>query len=276
MRLRGALLALALLLHESSSSGDALKVCTTEEYGFNMLRSGVQREDVVSDTQLKGFDVDLRRRALGGVNYTLSMLDSYGEVHVRTRAGDCDIGWVQFFQTASRARCVYNAETCRDLNATTVDDMLSQAKSEGVNDTTLWEPFRCCADFSVSATPFDIRIMFMAAQGDFFYAIFNALADPFFVNLICFIVIWIIIFGHFIWLSERKENPEEFPPDYLDGIDDSVWWAAVTVTTVGYGDKVCTAESWVASPARRACCSPTASRLSALARGRRPKRLSAA
>lgn len=50
-----------------------------------------------------------------------------------------------------------------------------------------------------------------------------------------FILILLVI-AHTIWFSERRHN-SEFPDNYMRGIWESLWWAAVTVTTVGYGDK---------------------------------------
>jgi polar amino acid transport system substrate-binding protein len=43
--------------------------------------------------------------------------------------------------------------------------------------------------------------------------------------------------GFLVWLSERRANPEQFSASPLRGIGDGLWWSAVTMATVGYGDK---------------------------------------
>ena len=57
------------------------------------------------------------------------------------------------------------------------------------------------------------------------------------INIISLVALAIILAGHFVWILERHDNSDEFPTAYLDGIDDAIWWASTTVTTVGYGDK---------------------------------------
>jgi ABC-type amino acid transport substrate-binding protein len=47
----------------------------------------------------------------------------------------------------------------------------------------------------------------------------------------------LLIAGVALYFFERKANPEEFNEKPLPGLGDAFWWAAVTMTTVGYGDK---------------------------------------
>jgi ABC-type amino acid transport substrate-binding protein len=57
-----------------------------------------------------------------------------------------------------------------------------------------------------------------------------------FFRIVALLILIIFIFGSILWLVERDQNRRQFRPGLI-GLFDGLWWSAVTMTTVGYGDK---------------------------------------
>jgi polar amino acid transport system substrate-binding protein len=55
---------------------------------------------------------------------------------------------------------------------------------------------------------------------------------------VCFLCGVLVLVGAAVWLAERRGNPEQFPPRFFAGVGNGIWMALVTMTTVGYGDRV--------------------------------------
>ncbi len=51
------------------------------------------------------------------------------------------------------------------------------------------------------------------------------------------LVLALLVFGALVWWFERRGNAEQFGGGPVAGVGSGFWWAAVTMTTVGYGDK---------------------------------------
>ena len=68
-------------------------------------------------------------------------------------------------------------------------------------------------------------------------AVVRGLASLEFLRLVVGLSILLLLVGAAVWAVERRRNGDMFHERPLRGLGDGFWWAGVTLTTIGYGDK---------------------------------------
>lgn len=75
------------------------------------------------------------------------------------------------------------------------------------------------------------------SQDNSFVSVIKGMMTPKFLKAVTTLFGVLLVMGFLVWVFENKKNPQ-FRQDPTGGLADGCWWSAVTMTTVGYGDKV--------------------------------------
>eukprot|EP00946_MAST-07B_sp_MAST-7B-sp1_P001497 g1497.t1 len=184
--------------------------------------------------RLKGFEssmLALVMKSAGISQYEVHAYQTLNQAIIATgRDSKCDLVFGMHTQTPQRAWCA-NVSSASGIPSC---EMLSSIK-EDRQKSNQPSPKPCCVDFGTPIADESIGLIVKTPvyQQNLTGALFNAEN----LNIIAMVICAIVVSAHVVWLAERNDNPEQFPPDYLDGIDDAIWWSAATISTVGYGDK---------------------------------------
>ena len=147
--------------------------------------------------------------------------------------------WTGFSIDLWRAVAQRRAWTYAWVGLDTVDQQLDAVRT-GTADVSIaaisvTSERELSVDFSYPYFTSGLQLMVDVDQPSFLNTLVSFVTSDL-LKLIAIVVGVLIVVAHGVWLFERHTNAD-FPRQYLPGVGEALWWAGVTLTTVGYGDR---------------------------------------
>ena len=172
----------------------------TEETPLRIVTKDIPPFVFTEEDHLIGFSIDLWEEVAqqADLSYELVIVDTVNEQLEAVASGEADAGIAAISMTAEREEVI---------------------------------------DFSHPYFDSGLLIMTTPSTSGVLRNMLGVLFSRSFLSALGALFVLVLIVGHIIWLFERKNNPN-FPKRYFPGVWEGIWWSAITVTTVGYGDKI--------------------------------------
>jgi ABC-type amino acid transport substrate-binding protein/ABC-type Na+ efflux pump permease subunit/membrane protease YdiL (CAAX protease family) len=119
---------------------------------------------------------------------------------------------------------------------------LLAAVSEGQADVALGpiaitEERERILDFTHSVAHSGLRLAVRQREESGFLPALQSMVSWRLLELLGAVLALAILSGHLLWWFERGHNPESFPPQYVRGVWEAIWWIASTIVAGGCDNK---------------------------------------
>lgn len=134
---------------------------------------------------------------------------------------------------ASEIACTFSYQeyAFKDLLPALADRRIDMALS-GI---TMTEEREKIFDFSHKTTDSSVRILIQSKVNFGILAIIGSLFNRGVLKITVFLIMFVVLSAHAVWWAEQDGGGTLSGP-YIPAIYNSLWWALVTVATIGYGD----------------------------------------